>query len=88
MPKLIDKYTYDQLERCINRYKSELEENKTDIRFIKTGETFFNSGYVDYLDVNYQYQNINDVDDISFGKSKIDYESMTPEQIMALGRGK
>ncbi len=88
IPKLIDKYTYEQIERCINRYKAELEEDRTDIRFIKTGETFFNSGYVDYLDINYQEQHRSNVVDVEFGKSKIDYESMTPEQIMELGRRK
>lgn len=42
---------YDQMERAINRYKADLE--KETWRKPQNGSTFFNSGYVDYLDCNY-----------------------------------
>lgn len=42
---------YDQLTRCINRYTKEIEGK--DQQYVKNGGTFFNSGYVDYLDENY-----------------------------------
>lgn len=43
---------YEQLVRCIDRY---IEETKgLDEQYIKNGSTFFNSGYVDYLDENYE----------------------------------
>lgn len=42
---------YDQLARCIDRYAKEVEGK--DQQYIKNGGTFFNSGYVDYLDENY-----------------------------------
>lgn len=53
IPKLIKEYSYDQIERCINRYIKEIGEKNVDKQYIKHGSTFFNSGYVDYLDENY-----------------------------------
>lgn len=46
---------YDELCRAIERYKAELEKD-SDWRKPQNGSTFFNSGYVDYLDANYQPQ--------------------------------
>lgn len=43
----------EHLIRCIDRYKSELEKD-ADWRKPQNGSTFFNSGYVDYLDENYE----------------------------------
>jgi len=42
---------YEQMERCIQRYKAALEAEEW--RQAQNGSTFFNSGYVDYLDENY-----------------------------------
>ena len=42
----------EEMTRAINRYKAETKD--TDIKFIQHGSTFFNSGYVDYLDANYE----------------------------------
>lgn len=39
----------DELSRAIERYKAECD----DIQFMQYGSTFFNSGYIDYLDANY-----------------------------------
>ena len=41
------------MTRAINRYKSELEKDK-DWRKPQNGSTFFHSGYVDYLDANFE----------------------------------
>lgn len=41
----------EEIERCINRYLKELK--KDEWRKPQNGSTFFNTGYVDYLDVNY-----------------------------------
>lgn len=41
----------DEMLRTIERYKRDIAG--TDIQYVKNGSTFFNSGYVDYLDVNY-----------------------------------
>ncbi len=42
-------YGYDVISKCIDRYK----QNKKDWQEWQNGSTFFNSGYVDYLDENY-----------------------------------
>lgn len=42
----------EQFERAINRYKEDLKENEW--RKPQYGSTFFNTGYEDYLDKNYQ----------------------------------
>lgn len=47
---------FDEMERAVDRYKAEIKRNKTDEKYIKHGSTFFNSGYVDYLDVNFDCQ--------------------------------
>lgn len=47
----------DEFKRCISRYVKDVEEERKkgfkDLNF-KNGSTFFNSGYVDYLDKNYE----------------------------------
>lgn len=54
LPKLIKTFGVKQLERCINRYIKEIKENNISKQYIKHGSTFFNNGYIDYLDENYQ----------------------------------
>ena len=49
---LYDHVGQEQMLRCIERYKSELSGK--DNQFVMYGSTFFNSGYVDYLDENYE----------------------------------
>jgi len=41
-----------EMQRCVERYKSDKEG--TEQKYLKMGSTFFNSGYIDYLDENYQ----------------------------------
>lgn len=43
---------FDEMSRAIQRYKRDLEKD-ADWRKPQNGSTFFNSGYVDYLDANY-----------------------------------
>ncbi len=43
---------YDEMARAVERYKAELEKDSS-WRKPQNGSTFFNSGYVDYLDANY-----------------------------------
>ena len=54
IPKLIREFSYEEIERTINRYIDEIKLKGIDIRFVKQGDTFFNAGYVDYLDKNYR----------------------------------
>ena len=49
--KLYEDVGLDQMLRCINRY-SDYVRGK-DEQYIMYGSSFFNSGYVDYLDENY-----------------------------------
>lgn len=46
----------DEFLRCIDRYVEEVEEKRKSFPELKYqyGSTFYNSGYVDYLDVNYK----------------------------------
>lgn len=57
MPKLIEKYGKDQIERSIQRYIKYVDKKRKngfpELNY-KNGSTFFNNGYADYLDENYQ----------------------------------
>lgn len=46
------KVGYEEMVRAIDRYKAELEKD-SNWRKPQNGSTFFNSGYIDYLDDNY-----------------------------------
>lgn len=45
------KVGYEEMARAIDRYKADLEKD-SGWRKPQNGSTFFNSGYVDYLDEN------------------------------------
>lgn len=45
---------YDEIKRCIDRYKADKEDWKK----WQNGSTFFNSGYIDYLDENYHHDKL------------------------------
>lgn len=49
--KAVYRVGYDEMKRAIDRYKKDLEKDKW--RKPQNGSTFFNSGYIDYLDDNY-----------------------------------
>ena len=53
--KKLLKEGFDRLSRCIERYSAENKD--TDKKYWKHGSTFFNGGYVDYLDENYETNN-------------------------------
>ncbi len=55
--KKIAKIGLEEMKRAIERYKRHIEVNRLERKYIKTGGTFFNSGYIDYLDENYQEEN-------------------------------
>lgn len=50
--KLLEEISFTELKRAVERYAKETESK--DKQYIKHGSTFFTSGYVDYLDDNYQ----------------------------------
>lgn len=53
--KAIYNIGYDKFKQCIERYEKHLKENPW--KKPQNGSTFFNSGYVDYLDENYTLKN-------------------------------
>lgn len=42
----------EEITRAINRYKQKIQKEGIEKKYIKQGSTFFNSGYIDYLDSN------------------------------------
>lgn len=57
IPKLLKQYGKEQIIRCIDRYTQYVDNQRkngfSELKY-KNGSTFFNTGYVDYLDCNYQ----------------------------------
>ena len=49
--KVLQKIGYEHLTRCVERY---VEDVKLSGKYMMHGSTFFNSGYVDFLDENYE----------------------------------
>ena len=43
----------EPMEQAIRNYMHDIEINGTDMKYVKNGSSFFNSGYVDYLPENY-----------------------------------
>lgn len=57
IPKLLKEYGKEQIIRCIDRYIKYVDnqrKNGFSTLNYKDGSTFFNTGYMDYLDCNYQ----------------------------------
>lgn len=70
------KVGYEEMARAIDRYKADLEKDSS-WRKPQNGSTFFNSGYVDYLDANYKKQEEGDItgtDNQSRGQAADFYE--------------
>lgn len=44
---------FDQIKRCVERFIADMESEHRDKKYWMHGSTFFNSGYVDYLDKNF-----------------------------------
>lgn len=70
----------EEMTRAINRYKVELEKDK-EWRKPQNGSTFFHSGYVDYLDANYEEsrQPVKKSSFNSFQQNDYDFEELEKE---------
>lgn len=70
---------YDELSRAIERYKAGLARDEW--RKPQNGSTFFNSGYIDYLDANYTEpeQTTPEEGDRSIYHDEDDYEKLWKE---------
>ena len=55
--KKIHKIGIDEMTRCVERYRKATTGTKE--QFLQYGSTFFNSGYIDYLDENFNQKNSN-----------------------------
>lgn len=61
----------EEFKRAIGRYVDEIASKHIEPQYIKHGSTFFNNGYVDYLDGNYQA-------DVRSQKQAVEYFSKAP----------
>lgn len=51
--KALQKIGYDQIGRCVDRFLKDMSDSGRERKYWMHGSTFFNSGYVDYLDENW-----------------------------------
>ena len=72
---------YDEMVRAIGRYKACLE--KDEWRKPQNGSTFFNSGYVDYLDANYLEPYLDDDSEPIHPGYSMDYLDDTMKKLTA-----
>jgi len=56
------------MTRAIQRYTNKIKNENIERKYIKQGSTFFNTGYIDYLDNNFVEQIEND--EILLGENK------------------
>lgn len=57
--KVLYRIGIDELSRAIERYTTEFSSTGKDNQYMMYGSTFFNSGYVDYLDAEWEKNNTN-----------------------------
>ncbi|MBC8580943.1 hypothetical protein [Zhenhengia yiwuensis] len=85
LPKLIEKYGKEQLIRCIERYNQYVQDTRANgfatLQYKNEG-TFWNGGYIDYLDENVSQETV------SQSKEEVEYDNtrFTPEQLEAYYR--
>lgn len=51
--KVLQRIGYEHIKRCIDRFVADMEDSNRDKKYWMYGSTFFNGGYVDYLDENF-----------------------------------
>jgi len=54
--QVLYKIGFEELSRAIDRYKK--IKSGTDKKYLQMGSTFFNSGYIDYLDKEYKQNSL------------------------------
>lgn len=93
--KVLQRIGFDEIKRCVDRFLRDMESDGRDRKYWMHGSTFFNSGYVDYLDENYlsekpkklisEKSEIEDeeeeiLEEIPGGDDWVDYSKMTDEE--------
>lgn len=58
--QVLQRLGYEQMQRCVERFVADMESDSRDKKYWMHGSTFFNGGYVDYLDCNYSVTDNND----------------------------
>ena len=60
LKKILNNYSKEEIERCINRYIKDVEDQRVKFKDLqyKNGSTFFNNGYIDYLDSEYKEESL------------------------------
>lgn len=56
----LQKIGYEHIKRCIDRFVEDMNNMKRDKQYWMHGSTFFNSGYVDYLDDNCEQEEVDE----------------------------
>ena len=51
--QVLQRIGYEHIKRCIDRFVADMEDSNRDKKYWMHGSTFFNGGYVDYLDENF-----------------------------------
>lgn len=54
--KVLLRIGYEQISRCVERFTKDMNDSGRDRKYWMHGSTFFNSGYVDYLDENWKQE--------------------------------
>ena len=54
--KVLQRIGYEQISRCVERFLEDMNDSGRDRKYWMHGSTFFNSGYVDYLDKNWEQE--------------------------------
>ena len=54
--KALQRIGYEQISRCVERFLKNMSDAGRDRKYWMHGSTFFNSGYVDYLDENWELE--------------------------------
>lgn len=82
IPQLLEAYGLDQMTRCVDRYKAYVDKKRLvdfpDLKY-KNGDTFFNGGFEDFLDDNFDINIMNTTKPKRNG-NKNQKEELSPER--------
>ena len=80
IPKLIKQYGKEQIEMCVRRYDLKVYTEKIPKKYIQMGSTFFNSGYMDYLDEYYKQEDNTEIEEKVEVKEEIEQPKQPKKQ--------
>lgn len=71
--KILLRIGYEHLKRCVERFIADMESSGREKKYWMHGSTFFNSGYVDYLDENFESE---ETETIPLQSNDVDLEEL------------